>query len=145
MAQVRIGPKHQITIPKKVFDELHLAVGDVLEVATQNGKGVIIPTKTLVTKAPAVKLSAKEQKLLVSAKKKIAAINKDIRNSRGLTQAETLVAAKAGLIDPDQRYWWTEEWQKGERAAQRDIDEGRLSKEYDNVDEMLADLKKARA
>jgi hypothetical protein len=37
--------------------------------------------------------------------------------------------------------WWTEEWQKGERKAQRDIDAGRVSKVYDDVDEALQVLK----
>jgi hypothetical protein len=29
-------------------------------------------------------------------------------------------------IDPDQRWFWTEEWQKGEAEADRDIREGRV-------------------
>jgi len=33
--------------------------------------------------------------------------------AKGLTRDEAAVAAKAGLIEPDQRYWRTEEWQKG--------------------------------
>ncbi len=37
------------------------------------------------------------------------------------------MAAKVGLIDPDQRWWWTEEWQQGEREAEEDIAKGGLS------------------
>jgi len=69
------------------------------------------------------------------------AINSNLRTARGLTEAETRVAAQAGLIAADQRWWWTEQWQKGERKAQRDIDAGRVSKVYDDVDEALRALK----
>ena len=45
MPVVRISPKHQVTIPKEVFDQLHLKVGDFLEAITQQGKIVMIPRK----------------------------------------------------------------------------------------------------
>ena len=80
----------------------------------------------LVAKAPAPRLSAREQQTLARAKKKIAAIKEDLVNARGLTRKEVDVAAKMGLIDPDQKYWWTEEWQKDEREAERDIRAGRV-------------------
>lgn len=66
-------------------------------------------------------------RLLVRAQKKIKAINGDLLNSRGLTQAEADVAARVGLIDPQQKYWWLESWQKGEREAERDERAGRSS------------------
>jgi len=72
------------------------------------------------------KLTAQEQQLLASAKEKITAINDDVLNSTGLTQEEANVAAKAGLIDPDQLWFWLEDWQKGEREAERDIRAGRV-------------------
>ncbi|MEK7727350.1 MAG: hypothetical protein AAB354_02990 [candidate division KSB1 bacterium] len=137
-----------IVIPRKLlggFEEFEGA-----DVVRGNGKIVVILTvknvtlgKKAVAERPAAKLTLKEQTLLASAKKKIAAINRNIRKAKGLTEAETKVAAQAGLIDPEQRWWWTEEWQKGERRAQRDIDEGRVSKAYDNVDEALRELKGA--
>jgi hypothetical protein len=52
------------------------------------------------------------------------------------------VAAKVGLIDPEQRWWWTEDWQKDERAAHRDLAAGRVSQTYENITDALADLKK---
>ena len=140
MALVKIGPKHQVTIPKDVFENLQLEEGDYLEVLVQNGKGVMIP-KRVVEKAPAPKLSAKEQKMLISAKKKIDAINKNLRTSKGLTQLETEVAAKVGLIDSEQRWWWMESWQAGEREAERDIESGNLSKAYENSKLALQALK----
>ena len=33
MPAVRIGPKHQVTIPKEVFEALNLDVGDFLDAA----------------------------------------------------------------------------------------------------------------
>ena len=91
----------------------------------EQGKAIVTPAQ-LVAKAPAPKLSAKEQQTLARSKKKIAAIKKDLANSRGLTAEEADVAAKTGLIDPEQKYWWLEEWQKGEREAEKDIKAGRV-------------------
>ncbi|MCH8127523.1 AbrB/MazE/SpoVT family DNA-binding domain-containing protein [candidate division KSB1 bacterium] len=139
MPHVKIGPKHQITIPKEVFETLQLETGDILEVTVQDGKGIIIP-KRILEKMPLPKLSPRDQKLLKSAKRKIQAIRKDLKSANGLTEAETEVAAKVGLIDPEQRWWWTEEWQQGEREAQRDIDQGRI-KEFHNPEELLNSLR----
>jgi hypothetical protein len=88
--------------------------------------------------------TATEQKALARAKKKIAAIQRDLANSKGLTREEVDVAAKAGLIDPDQRYWWTEEWQEGEREAERDIEAGRTSVPFEKAEDILAHLHKQR-
>lgn len=140
MPVVRIGPKHQITVPKEVVESLRLAVGDFLEVKVQDGKGIIIP-KNNISKAPVPALTTREQRLWVSAKRKISAIQKNLRTAKGLTEAEAVVAAKIGLVDPSQRWWWTETWQKGEREAQQDIEEGRVSKAYDNAAEAIKHLK----
>ena len=76
------------------------------------------------------------------AKDKIKTINEDMLNSKGLTEAEANVAAKAGLIDPEQKYWWLESWQKGEREAERDDREGRSSSEFETAESLLAHLHK---
>lgn len=47
-----------------------------------------------------------------------------------------IVAVK---LVPDQAYFWTDEWQKGELEAEEDIKNGHL-KTYDNVDDFIADL-----
>ncbi|MBA7474127.1 MAG: AbrB/MazE/SpoVT family DNA-binding domain-containing protein [Dehalococcoidia bacterium] len=44
------------------------------------------------------------------------------------------------LIDKSQTYFWTREWQEGEREADEDIRAGRL-KTFDSVDELIAELK----
>lgn len=92
-------------------------------------------------KAPVPKLSEKEQRALGRAKQKIAAINKDMIHSKGLTREEADVAAKAGLIAPDQKWWWLESWQEGEREAERDIKEGRVSGPFETAQEFLTHLR----
>ena len=76
---------------------------------------------------------------------KIKAINEDMLNSKGLTEAEVNVAAKAGLIDPEQKYWWLESWQKGEREAERDEQESLSSSAFETAKGLLAHLHKQRA
>lgn len=138
MPVVKIGPKHQVTIPKEVFDRLHLKPGDFLEAIAEGGKIVMIP-KRLTVKAPAPSFTKKEQMILSRARKKIERIQKDILHSQGLTEEEIRIACKVGLIDEDQTWWWTEEWQKKEREAEEDIKEGKLEK-FSSVEDLIKDL-----
>ena len=138
MAAVRIGPKHQVTIPKEVFEALGLEAGDFLDAKAEAGRIILIP-KRLAAKVPAPRLSPAEQKILIRAKAKIERIQGDLLKAKGLTREEVRVAAKAGLIDPDQSYWWTEEWQRGERAAERDVRAGRV-KTFSSVEELVSNL-----
>lgn len=138
MPLTKISTKHQVTIPKQVFEEIGLQIGDLVEVVADKGRVSLIPQR-MVARAPAVRLSKKDQALLLAAKQKIQAINEDLLNSTGLTRPEADVAAKAGLIDPGQKYWWLEEWQTGEREAERDDREGRYE-EYDSPAAFLKSL-----
>jgi len=45
MPAVKIGPKHQVTIPKDVFDALSLEVGDFLDTQVKDNAIVLIPKK----------------------------------------------------------------------------------------------------
>jgi antitoxin MazE len=45
MRTVRIGPKHQITIPKDAYDSLRLEVGDFLETEVRENALVFVPKK----------------------------------------------------------------------------------------------------
>lgn len=47
----------------------------------------------------------------------------------------------AKLIDPSQAYFWTKEWQAGEREAERDIREGRV-KSFKSIKELMNDLRR---
>jgi bifunctional DNA-binding transcriptional regulator/antitoxin component of YhaV-PrlF toxin-antitoxin module len=46
---VRLGPDHQVTIPKSIIKTLQLEVGDAFEPQTRNGSVILIP-KRLVDK-----------------------------------------------------------------------------------------------
>ena len=81
----------------------------------------------------------KAQQKLVSAKRKIKAINEDVLNSEGLTEDEADAAIGAGLIAADQKYWWLEEWQKHHRKAEEDIKKGCV-KEFDSPEAFLNSL-----
>ena len=43
-------------------------------------------------------------------------------------------------IDLDQLWFWTTEWQKKERQANKDIAEGRMSGPYENSDDLTSAL-----
>src|SRR3990167_8510723 len=103
MAIIKVGPKHQVTIPKDAFQKLRLEAGDILEAHVEGKKLVLVP-KELTEKAPAVKLRPEEQRLLSSARKKLLKIRADLLHSQGLTLKEARLVAKVGLINPDQIY-----------------------------------------
>ena len=141
MPAVRLGPKHQVTIPQPVRAALNLSAGDFLDAAAEGGRIVLTPLQ-LSAKAPAPRLTASEQKVLLRARTKIELLRKDLVRVKGLTREEVTVAAKAGLIAPDQQYWWTEEWQKGEREAEADRRAGRVLGTFDSVEAMKGALKR---
>ena len=87
MRAVRIGPKHQVTIPKEVFEALRLEAGDFLE-ATAKGGRIILTPKQLAAKAPAPRLAPAEQRMLSRAKAKIERIQHDLLHATGLTEEE---------------------------------------------------------
>lgn len=43
-------------------------------------------------------------------------------------------------IARDQAWFWTKSWQQGEREADEDIKAGRVSKSYDNADDLIRAL-----
>ncbi len=142
MPLAKVSTKRQITIPVKVFDALGLDVGDLVEVTVENGKGVLVPQK-LTAKMSLSKLSKAEQATLKKAQGKIEAINNTLLDSKGLTKGEIAVATKVGIIDKGQAWFWTEEWQKGLREAERDILNGDTLGPFDNIKDALAALKTA--
>ena len=138
MPLVKVKTKGQITLPKQIRERLGLSEGDMVEIDIENGCAVIMPRR-IVAAAPTPKLSAKEQQALIRAQRKVTAINQDITTAKGLTKDEANVAVKMGIIDPDQKYWWLEEWQKGEREAERDLKAGR-GKTFDDPKDFLKSL-----
>ena len=45
MSMIKIGPKHQITIPKNIFASLGLKAGDYLETIVEDGTIRLVPQK----------------------------------------------------------------------------------------------------
>lgn len=48
------------------------------------------------------------------------------------------------LIDADQAWFWTKEWQEAEREAEEDVKKGRLSKVFTSADEGISYLRKKK-
>ncbi len=93
--------------------------------------------KLSLLKKTGLKLNDQEQRVLKLAKNKIKTINNNILNSKSLNNEEIETASKSGLIDSDQKYFWTEEWQTGMRESERDIKVGRVSQSYKSADELI--------
>lgn len=45
------------------------------------------------------------------------------------------------LIDPEQAWFWTKEWQEKEKEVEEEVREGRVNRSKD-VDELMKDLRK---
>ena len=50
-----------------------------------------------------------------------------------------LIIIPVALIPKDQQWYWTDEWQEGEREADEDIKASRV-KTFDNVDDLIKEL-----
>lgn len=91
MPAVKIGPKHQITIPKEVFNSLNLEVGEFLDTRVEDNSIVLIPKK---------------------------------------------------LVAKDQEWFWTKEWQEGEKEADEAIAKGEITGPFEKATDALKALKK---
>lgn len=76
-------------------------------------------------------------------------IPKNIRDRLGLREGDyvefeerdgEIVMVPKRLIDADQAWFWTPEWQAGERAADDDIKAGRVSGPFKTMDELKRHL-----
>jgi AbrB family looped-hinge helix DNA binding protein len=76
-------------------------------------------------------------------------IPKNVRDSLGLQEGDyveveerdgEIVMVPKRLIDADQAWFWTKEWQAGERAADEDIKSGRVSGPFKTMDELKRHL-----
>jgi hypothetical protein len=59
-------------------------------------------------------------------------------------ERDSIVLTPKRLVDKSQAYFFSESWQKGEREADQDIAEGRLS-EYGDVESLLQSLRDGKA
>jgi AbrB family looped-hinge helix DNA binding protein len=57
---------------------------------------------------------------------------------------DKLVVKAKKLIDADQTWFWTKEWQEAEKKAEEDIKKGRISKVFSTAEEGISYLRKSR-
>jgi len=57
---------------------------------------------------------------------------------------DKLVVKAKKLIDADQAWFWTKEWQEAEKIAEEDIRNGRMSKVFSSAEEGIFYLKKRK-
>ena len=142
MSVVKVRPRRQVTIPKDIFSKLCLEEGDFMEAKAEDQKIVLVPKK-LVTKTGVIPLKKEEQKALKRAQAKIERIKRDMVHSKGLSEEELAVAVKVGMIDSDQAWWWTEEWQKGEREAQKEINKDNFLGQFSTVEQFKTAIERS--
>ncbi len=74
-----------------------------------------------------------------------ADVRRRLRASEGdifvaeLREPDQIVLHRKRLVDASQAYFWTEEWQRGEREAHEDIGRGRV-KRFRSAKALIADL-----
>ena len=59
-------------------------------------------------------------------------------------QDNKIILTPQKLIDADQSWFWTREWQEGEKAADEDIKNGNTIGPFDNVKDALNALKNTK-
>jgi len=77
----KLGPKYQVTIPKKIREALGLKVGDLVE-ATVGKEGVVLRPKVLVDRDPVVEHALAEAEADVKAGR----VSKPYRSARTLVR-----------------------------------------------------------
>lgn len=85
-----------------------------------------------------VRLNRKGQLTLPSPLRKMVHIEPGDYVELKVVDGGLLLTPKV-LVDKEQAYFWTEEWQAGERQADADIAAGRVA-DFDSVDALIADL-----
>jgi AbrB family looped-hinge helix DNA binding protein len=75
--------------------------------------------------------------LPASVRKQLGVEEGDIIEIEVVDDRATLVPKR--LIDKSQAYFWTREWQEGEREAEKDIKSGRV-RVYDSSKELIQEL-----
>lgn len=57
---------------------------------------------------------------------------------------DKLVVKAKKLVDADQAWFWTKEWQEAEKKAEEDIKKGQVSKMFSTAEEGISYLRKIR-
>ncbi len=83
------------------------------------------------------------QKQITIPAKLFQKLKLDVGDHVGIVEEDGhLILTPYKLIPKDQAWFWTKEWQKGEREADEDIAAGRVSGPFTTVKEFMKDLKK---
>ena len=94
--------------------------------------------------------SRKSYGLVQIKKRSVITLGAELRKELRLNEGDVLdVSVEEGkiilepqkLIPADQQWFWTEEWQKGEREAQAEIDTAQTTR-FKSVKELMEDLLK---
>ena len=89
MPRVKIGTRHQVTIPAETLERLGVSAGEELELIEHEKMLVFVPAKH---------------------------------------------------IPKDQRWFYSEEWQRMMQEAFEDVKQGRVAGPFERVEDLLADL-----
>lgn len=103
-----------------------------------------VQTADLPEKARKKVKDDKEVYIRLFSKEEIDRIKEKMKKRAGLNAKERKIAIEAGLIDPEQEWFWTPGWQRGEKEADEDIRKGRVSKIFESAEEAIAQLKKGK-
>lgn len=85
------------------------------------------------------RLRAKRQLTLPDEVQNILRVDEGEELVFRVTERGQVIVEKVQTIPPDQAWFWTERWQRLERAAQADIDAGRVHS-FANADEAIEAL-----
>ena len=129
VVKVSITDEGHIPIGPEVLARVYMRAGDEIEIEPVARGVLLIKSRSL----------AQEETRLTQIKQKMARIRQDLATAEWLTLDDLLLAAQYNLIDPEQGYWWSEEWQAGEREVEQEKETGQVAA-FESVDALLADL-----
>ncbi len=95
-----------------------------------------------MTKAPAILTLRRNGQITLPAdiRRRMRAAEGDVFLAE-VREDDEIVLRKKSLVDASQAYFWTDQWQRGEREAQEDIRRGRI-KRFRSAKALIADLKR---
>ena len=129
VVKVNITREGHIPLGPEVLARVYMRAGDEVEIEPVTRGVLLIKSRAL----------AQEEVRLSQVRRKMVRIRHNLAAAEGLTLDEILLAAQYNLIDPEQGYWWSEEWQAGEREVEQERETGQVAA-FESVDALLADL-----
>jgi len=129
VVRVNITGEGHIPLEAEVLARVSMRAGDEVEIEPVTRGVLLIKSRSL----------AQEEARLAQVRRKMVQIRDNLAAAEGLTLDEILLAAQYDLIDPEQGYWWSEEWQAGEREVEQERETGQVAA-FESVDALLAEL-----